>query len=171
MSSSTIHINGGVLSWARERSGYDLEIASTKLKLDAKDLAALESGETSPTPDQIREIARLYRVSPAVFFLDEVLTTGSDGRGDSRSPTLEEILARNYTFIAKADLENGGWVVMYPDLPGVMTQAETYEEIAVMAKDALRAWAEAQIEDGRPIPEPSDFAMPEWNWDAVGDKG
>jgi predicted RNase H-like HicB family nuclease len=83
--------------------------------------------------------------------------------------TLEDVLSRNYTFIAKADLEDGGWVVMYPDLPGVMTQAETYEEVAAMAKDALRTWAEAQIEDGRPIPEPSDFAIPEWDWDTAGE--
>ncbi len=75
--------------------------------------------------------------------------------------TLDEVMSRNYTFIAKADLKDGGWVVMYPDLPGAMTQAETYEDVAVMAKDALRAWAEAQIEDGRPIPEPSECEMPE----------
>jgi len=81
--------------------------------------------------------------------------------------TLEEVMSRNYTFIAKADLESGGWVVMYPDLPGVMTQAETYEEVATMAKDALRAWVEAQIEDGRPIPEPSDFQIPQWDWGAA----
>lgn len=83
--------------------------------------------------------------------------------------TLDEVMSRNYTFIAKADLDVGGWVVTYPDLPGVMTQAETYEEVATMAKDALRAWAEAQIEDGRPIPEPTDFEIPEWNWAAAGD--
>jgi len=82
---------------------------------------------------------------------------------------LEEVLSRNYTFIAKADLDDGGWVVMYPDLPGVMTQAETYEEVATMAKDALRAWAKAQIADGRPIPEPSDFEMPEWDWAKAGE--
>ena len=83
--------------------------------------------------------------------------------------TVDDVMARNYTFIAKADLEDGGWVVMYPDLPGVMTQAETYEEVATMARDALRAWAEAQIEDGRPIPEPGDFELPEWTWEAAGE--
>ncbi len=57
---------------------------------------------------------------------------------------LDEVMSRNYMFIARADLEDGGWVVMYPDLPGVMTQAETYDEVAAMAKDALRARAEAQ---------------------------
>lgn len=83
--------------------------------------------------------------------------------------TVEEVLRRNYTFIAKADLDDGGWFIMYPDLPGVMTQAETYEEIAFMAKDALRAWTEAQIEDGRPIPEPREYELPEWDWDKAGE--
>jgi len=59
--------------------------------------------------------------------------------------TIDEVMARNYTFVAKGDLEDGGWVVMHPNLPGVMTQAETYEEVATMAKDALRAWDEAQM--------------------------
>lgn len=83
--------------------------------------------------------------------------------------TVEEVLKRNYTFIAKADLEDGGWFIMYPDLPGVMTQAETYEEVAFMARDALRAWAEAQIEDGRPIPDPREYELPEWDWGTAGE--
>lgn len=49
-----------------------------------------------------------------------------------------------------------------------MTQADTYEEIGEMAKEALEVWAEAQIEDGLPIPEPGDYPLPEWNWDAAG---
>lgn len=81
---------------------------------------------------------------------------------------VQEVLSRQYTFIAKADIESGGWVIVFPDLPGVMTQADTYEEVATMAKDALETWVEAQIEDGRPIPEPSDFPLPEWDWNAAG---
>lgn len=81
--------------------------------------------------------------------------------------TTQEVLARNYTFIAKADLEDGGWVIVYPDLPGVMTQADTYGEIGEMAEDALRTWAEAQIEDGKLIPEPTDIDIPEWDWSVL----
>lgn len=82
--------------------------------------------------------------------------------------TIDEIMRRNYTFIAKADPASGGWVIMFPDLPGVMTQADTYEEVGEMAKEALEVWAGAQIEDGLPIPEPGDFPLPDWNWDAAG---
>lgn len=83
---------------------------------------------------------------------------------------VEEVLARNYSFIAKADLEDGGWIIIYPDLPGVMTQADTYEQVGEMAEDALRAWVEIQIEDGRPIPEPSDLELPEWDWRRSGEQ-
>lgn len=82
--------------------------------------------------------------------------------------TIEEVMQRNYTFIAKADPASGGWVVMFPDLPGVMTQADTYEEVGEMAREALEIWAEAQIEDGLPIPAPADYPLPEWDWDAAG---
>ncbi len=82
---TTIDVHAEVLTWARERSGYDLETASSKLKLEADALAALESGETRPSPSRIREMAHLYRVSPAVFFLDEVPTTGFVPPKDFRS--------------------------------------------------------------------------------------
>ena len=87
---------------------------------------------------------------------------------DNVSTAIEE-LSREYSFIAKADLVSGGWVIIYPDLPGCITQADTYEEIGDMAKDAFETWVEAQIEDGRPIPQPSDFSVPGWDWEAVGE--
>ncbi|HET7415084.1 MAG TPA: type II toxin-antitoxin system HicB family antitoxin [Arthrobacter sp.] len=78
-----------------------------------------------------------------------------------------EVLARPYSFIAVADQDDGGWVIFYPDLPGVMTQTDTYEEVAVMARDALETWVEAAVEDGRSIPKPTFDADPEWDWDTV----
>ena len=83
--------------------------------------------------------------------------------------TLQEVLSRAYTFVAKADLESGGWVIIYPDLPGCITQADSYDEIGEMAQDAFQAWVTAQIEDDRPIPEPGDFALPEWDWSKAGE--
>lgn len=84
--------------------------------------------------------------------------------------TIEEVLKCNYSFIAKADLEDGGWIIFYPDLPGVMSQADTFEEIGEMAEDALRTWVETQLAAGRPIPEPSDFELPAWNWALAGEQ-
>ena len=50
--------------------------------------------------------------------------------------------------------EEGGYVASFPDLPGVITQAETLEELLAMAEDAKRGWMEVTAELGRDIPSP-----------------
>lgn len=70
--------------------------------------------------------------------------------------TLAEIQARHYSFRAEADLDTGGWVIWFPDLPGCMSQAETFEEIGPMAQEAFVAWTESVHERGLAIPAPSD---------------
>ena len=63
-------------------------------------------------------------------------------------------LSLQYPFVAHAD-PDGGYVIVYPDLPGCLSQAETLDEIPVMAEDARTGWIETEYEDGRNIPEPS----------------
>jgi antitoxin HicB len=70
------------------------------------------------------------------------------------SPVPEEILRREYPYRVIA-AEEGGYVVEFPDLPGCLTQAETPEEVGVMADDAKRAWLETAYLDGREIPQPT----------------
>ncbi len=55
-------------------------------------------------------------------------------------------------FVADPD---GGYVAVFPDLPGCMTQGETLEEAAAMAEDARRGWIEVEYERGHDIPLPS----------------
>ena len=52
------------------------------------------------------------------------------------------------------DIDAGGFVVSYPDLPGCLTVGDTIEEAIKNAEDAKRAWLEAAIEEGLEIPEP-----------------
>lgn len=85
----------------------------------------------------------------------------------STQDRIAEILTRPYSFIAVADQDDGGWVIYYPDLPGVITQADTFEEVGEMAKDALETWVAAQVEDGAPVPEPRYTSDPEWDWSTV----
>ena len=68
---------------------------------------------------------------------------------------LAEYLALNYPFQAYVDPDDGGYVALFPDLPGCMTQADDLEELAVMAADAKALWMEAVYEDGHDIPLPS----------------
>lgn len=58
-----------------------------------------------------------------------------------------------YTIFLHPDLEEGGYTVTVPALPGCVTQGETLEEAIAMAKDAIRLYIETLQETGEPIPE------------------
>jgi len=69
--------------------------------------------------------------------------------------SLEEYLALEYPVQVIAD-PDGGYVVVFPDLPGCMTQADSYEEIAVMAQDARTLWIETAYDHDRE----KDYGLP-----------
>ena len=58
-----------------------------------------------------------------------------------------------YTIILDPDLDEGGYTVTVPALPGCVTQGETLEEAIAMAEDAIRGYIESLLKDGEPIPE------------------
>ncbi len=68
--------------------------------------------------------------------------------------SLAYYLALEYPFNVVADPE-GGYVAVYPDLPGCMTQGDTLDELVTMAQDARENWIEAEYERGNDIPQPS----------------
>jgi antitoxin HicB len=53
--------------------------------------------------------------------------------------------------------EGGGWLVVYPDLPGCMSDGETPEEAMINGKDALAAWLKAAEDARREVPQPGDL--------------
>jgi predicted RNase H-like HicB family nuclease len=58
-----------------------------------------------------------------------------------------------YTIILEPDIEEDGYTVTVPSLPGCVIQGETMEEAIAMAKDAIRLFVETLIENGEPVPE------------------
>jgi antitoxin HicB len=65
--------------------------------------------------------------------------------------------ARAFTYTAVFDpVPEGGYVVTFPGLPGLVTEGETLEEARAMAADALRCYLEGHLEDGLPIPGEED---------------
>ena len=70
--------------------------------------------------------------------------------------TLEEYLQLPYTIevIRDNNPEYPGWVARVVELPGCMTQADTFDELGEMVIDAMSAWIGTAIEDGQEIPEP-----------------
>jgi antitoxin HicB len=63
----------------------------------------------------------------------------------------------DYTIIIEpASVEDGGgFFALVPDLPGCMSDGETYEQAAHNVVGAIESWIEAATEMGRPIPSPT----------------
>ena len=54
-----------------------------------------------------------------------------------------------------SSLKDGGYVIVFPDLSGCLTQADDFEEINAMAEEARRLWIETEYEIGADIPLPT----------------
>lgn len=70
--------------------------------------------------------------------------------------SVEEYLNLPYTIEVTRDTgeQSDGWFARVVELPGCMTQADSFDEIDEMVTDAMRAWIETALELGREIPEP-----------------
>lgn len=62
-------VHGPALTWAREVVGMPVEVAAAKIGVSATRLAEFESGAATPTINQLRNIARVYKKPTAFFFL------------------------------------------------------------------------------------------------------
>jgi predicted RNase H-like HicB family nuclease len=62
-----------------------------------------------------------------------------------------------------AEFADGGLGVVFPDLPGCVTQGDTPQDAAEMALEALTLHIESMVEDGEALPEPSPpGTVPDW---------
>ncbi len=65
----------------------------------------------------------------------------------------ETVDTKEYSFTVLFEpAEEGGYVVLCPALPGLVTEGDTLEEARAMAQDAIRAYLESLQKDGQPIP-------------------
>ena len=71
--------------------------------------------------------------------------------------TLAEYMKLPYKMEVVPDLEEGGYVVSFPDLPGCISAGDTIEDAIVNAMDAKKAWFEAAIEDQLVVDEPGSL--------------
>lgn len=63
-------------------------------------------------------------------------------------------LDARYPFNVIAATE-GGYVIVFPDLPGCMTQVETLDDVPGAANEIRRLWIESEYEAGADIPLPT----------------
>jgi predicted RNase H-like HicB family nuclease len=68
--------------------------------------------------------------------------------------TLEEALSRQYRFDVIAD-PDGGYVILFPDLPGCMTQVENIDDVGPVADEIRILWIETTFDMGQDIPLPT----------------
>ena len=75
--------------------------------------------------------------------------------------SIDYFLSLPYTIQIIPDVKKGGYVARIRELPGCLTQADTWEELLEMIGDAKRLWLASALEAGDPIPEPTGkFAKP-----------
>lgn len=55
--------------------------------------------------------------------------------------------------------ETGGYAVEFPDLPGCVTGGDDMAEALFMAEDAASGWILTELEDGKKIPEASEYSQ------------
>jgi antitoxin HicB len=63
-----------------------------------------------------------------------------------------------YTAFFEAN-ENGGYTVIVPSLPGLVTEGKNLENARDMAKDAIRCYIEGLKKAGQPVPIESESAQ------------
>lgn len=71
--------------------------------------------------------------------------------------TIEEYMKLPYRMELTPDIDEGGFVVTFPDLPGCISIGDTVEEAYANAMDAKKVWLEAAIEDNISINIPSSI--------------
>jgi antitoxin HicB len=63
---------------------------------------------------------------------------------------------RQYTIIMEPDIDEGGYTVTVPALPGCITQGETLEQCIERAREAIAGYIESLQLDGLPVPEETE---------------
>lgn len=71
--------------------------------------------------------------------------------------TIDYYLKLPYKLEIVPDMDEGGFVARYPELPGCITVGDTLEAVVKNVNDAKIEWITAALEDGNTIPEPSTY--------------
>ncbi|MBQ8996182.1 MAG: type II toxin-antitoxin system HicB family antitoxin [Oscillospiraceae bacterium] len=62
--------------------------------------------------------------------------------------SLDYYLNHSFRLEILPDLDEGGYIAKYPDLPGCITMGDTVDETIANAEDAKKEWINAALEDG-----------------------
>lgn len=71
--------------------------------------------------------------------------------------TIEEYMKLPYKMVITPDLDQGGYIISFAELPGCITYGDTLEEALSLVDDCKRTWFEGCIDSHYEIPEPDLF--------------
>ena len=71
--------------------------------------------------------------------------------------TIDYYLNLPYKLEIVPDMDEGGFVARYPELPGCITFGDTLDAVVKNVNDAKIEWITAALEEGNTIPEPSSY--------------
>ena len=74
-----------------------------------------------------------------------------------RRKPLEYFLALQYPFRVSTELDVPGYFILFPDLPGCMSQVDHMTEIGIAADEVRQLWIESEYERGNEIPLPTYY--------------
>jgi Zn-dependent peptidase ImmA (M78 family) len=153
-------LNPAIFKWARESAGLSLEQAAQQLEFNdtrtrsaVQRLAAIESGEKEPSRSVLNRMARVYRRSLLVFYLQEPPRKGDRGKDfrtvpGASSPLFNPVLdalirdLRGRQSIVRALVEDD-------ELPVDFIGAATMDEPAVELARRIMARLQFSLEEFR----------------------
>ena len=71
--------------------------------------------------------------------------------------TINDYMNLKYPFEIIPDESEGGYVILYPDLPGCLSQGETIDKAIKNGEDARLTWISSELEEGNDIPLPNSL--------------
>ena len=74
-----------------------------------------------------------------------------------RRKPLEYFLALQYPFRVSTERDVPGYFILFPDLPGCMSQVDHMTEIGIAADEVRQLWIESEYERGNEIPLPTYY--------------
>jgi len=66
-----VEVNSAIIKWARETAGWSIDEVSKRLKTSKENYQEIESGKKSPTFQQIKILAHLFKRTISTFFLPQ----------------------------------------------------------------------------------------------------
>ncbi len=74
----------------------------------------------------------------------------------SEQRSIDDYLKLPYVFkiVNVSSGDYSGWFAEVAELPGCLTQADTFAELEIKLRDVMRSWMEAALETGMTIPLP-----------------